>query len=537
MPIIQTHSPYSFSSSTLRPSSTFFTGKDPTLKPNFAPFIRTKPPRLVLRAAGTDYYKTLNLDRNATLKEIKTSYRKLARQYHPDLNKGSGAEDKFKEISAAYEVLSDEEKRASYDRFGEAGLQGEYGSSNMGSAGVDPFDVFDAYFGGRGESGGMNFNFNFNTPNSGNQGLDIRYEMQLSFEESIFGGQKEFEVSCVETCDTCGGSGAKSDNCIKSCTGCGGRGGVTKTQRTPFGMISMVSTCSKCDGQGTIITDPCKKCNGKGQVQSKRAMVVTIPAGVSDGDTMKVQGEGNIDKRRGVVGDVYIMLRINERTGIRREGVNLFSTINIDYTEAILGTVIKVETVEGMKELEIPSGIQPGETVKLSRMGVPNMRKPSVRGDHHFVVNVLIPKRISGAERTLVEELASLRTSKKGHSGASKGTGTQDAHKSRNHATSTSRQGKKCVSSLWNSIKGVLGGRQSQERFASVTMDRPALLWGSSKPDSFYMASIFGVLVVTCICTAIGKTRNLTLSQHKDSSRTHRTNNNADGNTRSDIDD
>lgn len=531
MPIIQTHPPYSFSSSILRLSSgasTFFTRNDPTLKPNFAPFIRTKPPPLVLRAAGTDYYKTLNLDRNATLKEIKSSYRKLARQYHPDLNKGSGAEDKFKEISAAYEVLSDDEKRASYDRFGEAGLQGEYGSSNMGSAGVDPFDVFDAYFGGRDEAGGINFNVNFNRPNAGNQGLDIRYDLYLSFEESIFGGNREFEVSRYETCDTCGGSGAKSDNCIKSCTGCGGRGGVTKTQRTPFGMISMVSTCSKCDGQGTIITDSCKRCCGKGQVQSKRAMILTIPAGVSDGATMKVQGEGNIDKKRGVAGDVYIMLRVNEKAGIRRDGLNLYSTINIDYTEAILGTVIKVETVEGMKELKIPSGIQPGETVKLSRMGVPNINKPSARGDHHFVVNVLIPKRISGTERTLVEELASLKTSKKGHSGASKGTGTQDGnsdmHKSRNHETSTSSQGKKGVSSLWNSIKGVLGGRQSQDRFASVSVDRPALLWGSSKPDSFYMASVFGVLVVTCICTLMGKTSSFVLSQHKDGSRTRRTN-------------
>ncbi|XP_004301243.1 PREDICTED: dnaJ homolog subfamily A member 3, mitochondrial isoform X1 [Fragaria vesca subsp. vesca] len=532
MPIIQTHSPYSFSSSTLTPSSTFFIGKNPTLKLNFAPFIRTKPQRLVLKAAGTDYYKTLNLDRNANLKDIKTSYRKLARQYHPDMNKGSGAEDKFKEISAAYEVLSDEEKRATYDRFGEAGLQGEYGSSNMGSAGVDPFDVFDAFFGGRGGSGGMNFNVNINTPNTGNQSLDIWYELHLSFEESIFGGQREFELSCIETCDTCSGTGAKSDDCIKSCTACGGRGGVTKTQRTPFGMISMVSTCSKCDGQGTIITDSCKKCIGKGQVKSKRAMVVTIPAGVSDGDTMKVQGEGNVDKRRGVVGDVYIMLRINEKAGIRRDGLNLYSTINIDYTEAILGTVIKVETVEGMKELKIPSGIQPGETVKLSRMGVPNMRKPSVRGDHHFVVNVLIPKRISGTERTLVEELASLKTSKKGHSGASKGIGTQDGnsdmHSSRNHETSTLSQGKRRVSSLWNSIKGVLGGRQSHDRFASVSVDRPALLRGSSQPYSFYMASIFGVIVVTCICTFIGKTKSITLSQHKDK---HRTNNNVDRNT------
>ncbi|CAB4281419.1 unnamed protein product [Prunus armeniaca] len=469
--------PYSLSCSTLssRASAFFTRNSNPIFKPNYAPFLRTKPPRgarLVIQAAGTDYYKTLNVPRSATLQEIKSSYRKLARKYHPDLNKGAGAEDKFKEISSAYEVLSDDEKRSLYDRFGEAGLQGEYDSSTMGSTGVDPFDVFDTFFGGsdgifggRGESGG----FNFNLRNRGNQGLDIRYDLYLSFEESIFGVQREIEVSSVETCDNCGGTGAKSDNCIKSCTGCGGRGGMMKTQRTPFGMISQVSTCSKCGGDGRIITDPCQRCSGKGQVQSKRPMSVTIPAGVNDGATMQIQGEGNFDKKRGTVGDVFIVLHIDRKAGIHRDGLNLYSKIKIDYTEAILGTVIKVETVEGLKELQIPSGIQPGETVKLLRMGVPDMNKPSTRGDHHFVVNVLIPKIISDKERVLVEELASLKASREGHSVASKGTGTQDANFAM-HRTSASSQGTSRVASLWNSIKGVLGKRQSSsgEGFASI---------------------------------------------------------------------
>ncbi|KAM0983082.1 hypothetical protein ACFX2J_015796 [Malus domestica] len=509
--------PYSLSCSALSSAaSTFFArSKNPIFQPNSASFLRANPPRgarLAIRAAGTDYYKTLNVPRTATLQEIKSAYRNLARKYHPD--KGGGAEDKFKEISAAYEVLSDDGKRSLYDRFGEAGLQGDYGSSTMGPSGVDPFDIFDTFFGGsdgmfggRGESGGMNFNFS----NRGNQGLDIRYDLYLSFEESIFGVQREIQVSCVETCDDCGGTGAKSDKGIKSCTGCGGRGGVMKTQKTPFGMISQVSTCSKCGGDGRIITDPCQRCSGKGQVQSKRAMSISIPAGVNDGATMQIQGEGNLDKKRGKVGDVYIVLHVDEKAGIRRDGLNLYSKINIDYTEAILGTVIKVETVEGLKELQIPSGIQPGETVKLRRMGVPDINRPSSRGDHHFTVNVLIPKIISDKERALVEELASLKASREGHSAASKGTGIRDRNFGK-HRTNASSQATKRSASLWDSIKGVLGKRQSGEGFASVSVDRPPLLWGSFQPDPLHMASIFTVLVVTCICTVMGKTADASAS-------------------------
>ncbi|KAA8541393.1 hypothetical protein F0562_025356 [Nyssa sinensis] len=228
-----------------------FRGKYQDINPNF-PSNRTKRRcSSVIRAAASDYYSILNVSRNATLQEIKSSYRKLARKYHPDMNKGPGAEEKFKEMSAAYEVLSDDEKRSLYDRFGEAGLRGEYDGSGSGSQGVDPFDVFDTFFGesnglfgGRGEPGG----FNFNLRNKGSQGLDTRHDIFLSFEESIFGGQQDIEVSCLETCDDCGGTGAKSSSSIKSCVDCGGRGGVMKVQKTPFGIMSQVSTCSKCGG-------------------------------------------------------------------------------------------------------------------------------------------------------------------------------------------------------------------------------------------------------------------------------------------------
>ncbi|KAI9101538.1 hypothetical protein K1719_023782 [Acacia pycnantha] len=402
-------------------------------------FSRRKPWRCVVaRASGNDYYSTLKVSNNASLQEIKSAYRKLARKYHPDMNKSPGAEEKFKEISAAYEVLSDDEKRSSYDRFGEAGLQGENGGSATAS-GVDPYDVFDAFFGGSDglfgggdELGGMNFNFR----NSRKRGLDIRYDLYLSFEESIFGGRKEIEVPCFQTCTDCDGTGAKSRDCIKTC----------------------VSTCSKCRGLGKIVTDNCQRCSGSGIVQSKRTMELVIPPGVNDGVTLQIRGEGNLDKNRGTAGDLYIVIHVDEKDGVWREGLHLYSKINIDFTEAILGSVKKVETVEGLRDLQIPSGIQPGDSVKLSRMGVPDMNKPSVRGDHYFIANVLIPKNISAAERLLVEELASLRASGKDTSISSNNIRTPKGKENdftkrhpKRHSSMRSKHG-----SLWRSIKNFL---------------------------------------------------------------------------------
>ncbi|KAJ7975268.1 Chaperone protein DnaJ [Quillaja saponaria] len=437
--------------------SKFFRKNGHFLDPSFV-FVRKKHPRsTAVRAAGTDYYSKLNVHKDASLQEIKSSYRKLARKYHPDLNKTAGAEEKFKEISAAYEVLSDDEKRSLYDRFGEAGFTGRYLYD------VDPFEVFDTFFGGsdglfggRDGLGGINFNLR----NKGNRGLDIRYDLYLNFEESIFGGQREIEVSYLDTCENCDGTGAKSSSCIKSCTNCGGRGGEMRSQRTPFGIMSQVSTCSKCGGDGNIITDRCRRCGGSGQVQSKRKIEVVIPPGINNGATVQIQGEGSLDKKRGMIGDLFVVLHVNEKCGIRKDGLHLFSKVNIDFTEAILGTVRKVETVEGLRDLQIPSGIQPGDSVKLSQLGVPDMNKPSVRGDHHFIVNVIIPKNISDTERILVEELASLRASSKENSFSGNGIGTSedkfDENRSRDFKNHSSRTGIKHGSSLWSSVKNFL---------------------------------------------------------------------------------
>ncbi|XP_052484226.1 uncharacterized protein LOC105794097 isoform X2 [Gossypium raimondii] len=465
----------------------------------------------VIRAAasGSDYYSTLNVSRGATLQEIKTSYRSLARKYHPDINKTPGAEEKFKEISAAYEIMRK-------DLYMIASVRQVYKENMMDQ--VDPFEVYnaffggsDGFFGGMGEPGG----FNFNLRNNGSNDLDIWYELHLNFEESIFGGEREIMVSYLETCNDCGATGAKTSSCIKSCTDCGGKGGSTKSKRTPFGVAIEVSTCSSCGGKGKIITDKCRRCSGCCKVKVKRSMRIIIPPGVADGFTKRIRGEGNVDKKRGFAGDLFVVLRIGVKQGIWRDGLNLYSKINVDYTEAILGTVVKVETVEGIKDLRIPCGIQPGDAVKLSRLGVPDVNKPSVRGDHHFIVNVLIPKDISNKELKLIEEVASLKVSKR-----SCPSGMHEAGESKERASikRTSR-----VASLWNSVKTFLGRRESREGFASITADASSalLLRSHCKSDSSLLTvSYFTVFVFTLIWTLMRRNKNccIGLNQRKHTS-------------------
>ncbi|KAK1309174.1 hypothetical protein QJS10_CPA09g00399 [Acorus calamus] len=460
--------------------------------------------RLVISAKGSDYYETLNLNRNATLQEIKSSYRSLARKYHPDMNKSAGAEEKFKEISAAYEVLSDDDKRSIYDRFGEAGLQGQYEGSGAGGQ-VDPFEVFGAFFGdstgifgGRADMG----NFNFNMRNTRTSDLDIRYNLTLSFEESIFGGRQNVDVTRFETCNMCNGTGAKSKNCVRSCTDCGGRGAVMKTQRTPIGVVSQVSTCTRCNGDGTIVTDSCRKCNGDGKLRIKRSIEIEIPPGVNDGNTMQVQGEGNINNKRGIAGDLYLFLHVSEKTGIWREGLNLYSKISIDYTEAILGTVVKVETIEGLRDLQIPSGIQLGETLKFPFLGVPNMKKPGDRGDHHVIVNIEIPRIISVEEHTLVEKLASLQKSCNYHMNQSNDEVANGKKRNRQNNASTKAPGK--VNSLLSSIKRFLSRKQSRAGFSSLSIEAEVPTWTNhSAVDPSFVISFSVVFVILHIYTSI----------------------------------
>ncbi|KAL5217968.1 hypothetical protein ABZP36_018652 [Zizania latifolia] len=451
---------------------------------------------------GKDYYATLNLRRDATLQEVKTAYRTLARKYHPDMNKNPEAEEKFKEISAAYEILSDEEKRSLYDRFGEAGINGDYRGGDIDSYGIDPYELFNAFFGGPdklfGDSMGPG-KFHYGTEVTDNRRLDIQYDLLLSFEESIIGGKQDINISRHETCATCHGTGAKSSNDITECTQCRGQGRLMKTQRTPFGIISQISSCLNCDGSGKVITEPCTSCKGSGKVQVEHRMKVDIPGGIHDGSTIQITGGGSIDNQRGVSGDLYIFVHVNKKEGIHREGLNLFSDVTIDYTDAILGTTVKVETIEGFKDLYVPPGTQPGETLKFAQLGAPDVNKPTIRGDHNFLIKVKIPTNISNHERSLVKELAAL-----------KGTGdisvpgeeTKNIGNlgKRNYHSST---GKK--KSLWGSIRNLFRGDDGDKRFASISAQSVIPLW-TSRRGAHPAVPLEGFLMVTMLLFVTSRT-------------------------------
>ncbi|ONL95206.1 Molecular chaperone Hsp40/DnaJ family protein [Zea mays] len=422
-----------------------------------------------------DYYATLNIRRDSTLQEIKSAYRILARKYHPDMNKSPEAEEKFKEISAAYEVLSDQDKRSLYDRFGEEGLSGDYRNGDIGTHGIDPYELFNAFFGSSdklfGDSMGSG-GFHYSAEAKDNRALNISYNLLLSFEESILGGKREINVFRHETCGTCHGTGAKCSNDITECTRCRGQGRLMKTQRTPFGIVSQISSCLNCEGSGKVITEHCTECYGSGRVQIERIIKVDIPGGIDDGSTIRISGGGNVDKQRGASGDLYIFVRVNKKQGIHRDGLNLYSDASVDYTDVILGTTVKVETIEGLKDLHIPPGTQPGENLKFSQLGVPDIKKPNVRGDHYFMIKVKIPKSISGQERLLVEELAAL---KKAQNISVPEPTKIENFRERNHHPSAKRR------SFWGRVWNFFRDDKGDKRFASISVQPIIPGWNSCR--------------------------------------------------------
>ncbi|KAK8629141.1 hypothetical protein V6N13_077995 [Hibiscus sabdariffa] len=366
---------------------------------------------LVVAASG-DYYATLGVPKSASGKEIKAAYRRLARQYHPDVNKEPGATEKFKEISAAYEVLSDDKKRALYDQYGEAGVKSAVGGQSSAYT-TNPFDLFETFFGpSMGGFPGMDqAGFRTSRRSTVSKGDDIRYDITLEFSEAIFGAEKEFELSHLETCEVCLGTGAKAGSKKRICSTCGGRGQVMRTEQTPFGLFSQVSVCPNCAGDGEVISEYCRKCSGKGRIRVKKNIKVKVPPGVSAGSILRVAGEGDAGPKGGPPGDLYAYLDVQEVPGIQRDGINLTSTVSISYLDAILGSVVKVKTVEGVTDLQIPPGTQPGDVLVLAKKGAPKLNKPSIRGDHLFTIKVTIPNRVSATEQELLEELASLSNS------------------------------------------------------------------------------------------------------------------------------
>lgn len=348
-----------------------------------------------------DYYDLLGVSRDSDDDTLKRAYRRLARQYHPDINKEPGAEDRFKEIGRAYEVLSDPQTRARYDQFGEAGLGGAAGAPDMGDMGgfADLFETFFSGFGGSSASGRPR-------RRGPQQGDDLRYDLTISFEQAVFGEEQEIKIPHLETCTTCGGSGAKPGSGPTTCGTCGGAGQVRRATRTPFGSFTQVAECPTCGGTGQVIADPCGACGGQGVHQVRKKLRINIPAGVDTGTRLRVSGEGNAGLRGGPAGDLYVFLTVKPHPRLKRDGLNVLSEVKVSYLQAILGDTIEVDTVDGASELELPSGTQPGAVLTLPNKGIPKLGNPVARGDQKVTVTVQLPGRVSEAERGLLEQLA-----------------------------------------------------------------------------------------------------------------------------------
>lgn len=361
-----------------------------------------------------DYYEILGVERNADKEEIKRAYRRLARKYHPDVNKEAGAEDRFKEVNRAYEVLSEPEIRARYDRFGESGV-----STGPGGAGFqdisDSFaDIFESFFSGFGGAAGGQQARRRTGPVRGD---DLRLDLKLDFREAVFGGDKELRIKHLENCEVCNGSGAKSGSRPQTCTTCSGSGQVRRATRTPFGSFTQVSVCPNCNGSGQVIEDKCEGCAGKGQKEVTKKLKITVPAGVDNGTRLRVSNEGDAGKMGGPPGDLYVFLSVTPDAVFRRDGINVLSEIKISYLQAILGSKIAVDTVDGPTELAIPAGTQPNTVLTLEDKGVPRLGNPVSRGDHLITVVIDIPTKVSNEERDLLEQLSKLRGDRTGKGG------------------------------------------------------------------------------------------------------------------------
>ncbi len=344
-----------------------------------------------------DYYEILGVPRDASPDEIKAAFRRLARQYHPDVNDSPDAEEKFKEINEAYGVLSDPEKRARYDRYGRAGL-GDLGG--MPDFTMDFADLFEELFGGFGFNVGRRARRR--TPR---RGRDLQMEVELTFEEAIFGVEKEVQFRRDEVCSTCGGSGAEPGTTPTRCATCGGSGEIRQVRQTFLGSLVQTSTCPTCGGSGEIISTPCHTCKGSGLERKKVRKRVRIPPGVDTGTQVRLPGEGQPGTYGGPNGDMYLLLRVKPHKFFRRREDDILLNLNINVAQAALGAEIEVPTVDGSTKLRIPPGTQPGKVFRLRGKGVPHLRRNG-RGDQLVIINVEIPTRLTREQRDLFEKLA-----------------------------------------------------------------------------------------------------------------------------------
>lgn len=355
-----------------------------------------------------DYYEVLGVSKGATDDEIKKAYRKLARKYHPDLNKDNPeAAEKFKEIGEAYEILSDKDKRARYDQFGFAGVDPNYGAGQGGGFGggfgfedVDLGDIFGSFFGGGFGGGGSRTN----RANAPRQGESIRRTVMLSFEEAAFGCEKEIEIDRVEQCTECGGTGAEKGYTPETCSNCHGTGTVKQTQRTPFGAFSSTGPCPNCRGTGKIIKKPCKKCRGTGQERRTRKLSVKIPAGIDDGQSVALRGQGGAGINGGPAGDVIVTVSIRPHPLFQRDGYDVWCEVPISYAQACLGDKLIVPTIDGKVEYTMPAGTQPGTVFRMRGKGIQAVNGRG-RGDQFVKVTLEVPKDLSDHQKDLLRKL------------------------------------------------------------------------------------------------------------------------------------
>ena len=348
-------------------------------------------------ATELDYYTVLGVERGASDADIKRAFRRLAQQWHPDVNQEPGAPERFKEINEAYQVLSDPQRRQAYDLFGRAGVGG--GAADGFAAGFGGFsDIFDAFFGGAASGG---------TRRARQQsGSDLRYDLRITFEEAVLGTEKEIEFPVLGRCETCEGSGAAPGSQASTCPQCEGRGEVRTMRQTMLGQMMNVTTCPRCRGEGKLIDEPCATCKGDGRTERRRTLRVTIPAGIDEGHQIRLSNEGEAGPRNGPSGSLYVAVHVTPHPTLTREGTELFHEADVSIVQAALGTRVTVPTVEGDEEVEVKAGTQPGTEIRLRGRGVPHLRRSGVRGDLHVLVNVVVPTKLSKKQREALEAYA-----------------------------------------------------------------------------------------------------------------------------------
>lgn len=343
---------------------------------------------------NTEYYDRLGVSKDASQDEIKRAYRKMSKKYHPDINKEPGAEEKYKEVQEAYETLSDDQKRAAYDQYGpdgaNAGFGGQGGFGGFdGGAGFGGFeDIFSSFFGGGAAR----------NPNAPRQGDDLQYRVNLSFEEAVFGAEKEVHYNREATCKTCSGSGAKPGTSPVTCGRCHGQGVINVDTQTPLGVMRRQVTCDVCHGTGQEIKDPCQTCHGTGHEKQSHKVSVKIPAGVETGQQIRLAGQGEAGFNGGPYGDLFVIINVNPSDKFTRDGSTIYYTLNISFVQVALGDTVEVPTVHGNVEMTIPAGTQTGKTFRLKGKGAPRLRGGS-QGDQHVTVKIVTPTKLNDAQK------------------------------------------------------------------------------------------------------------------------------------------